>query len=169
MSSQFSESPQQPTVGMKTSMDLAELFDVSLKISVDFMVLECQRLGFPLSAIQESRVQDLITQNWILGQRIHKVNLQCQNLGIPVLEEQALNIAKNSLVSHEMFSTGVPLSPDERVIAIEIHYQAQKRSLEKDGVFASENDQRSDSQRSIAFGEKGITTLHKIGKWFQGK
>lgn len=156
------------SVGAQSAMDLAELFDVSLPMSFEFFESEFQKLGLPLSAVKQPAVIDQIAENWIVNQRMNRVKAICLQLQIVVAEEQARNIAKNSLVTHDSFSKGVPLSSEERAIAIEIHYQAQKRSLQKDGVFLKEEDQRSEARRTIEFGEKGITTLHKIGKWFSG-
>lgn len=150
------------------NMDLADLYDVSLPMTSGFFESEVKRLGVPISAVKESAVQAQITENWFVILRTRRVKAICHQLHMTISEEQARNIAKNSLVSHEWFSTGVPLSLAERMIAIEIHYQAQKVSLEKDGVELSDDEQRNEARRAIAFGEKGITILHKIGKTFFG-
>jgi hypothetical protein len=164
-----SDTDEHTNANRPTAMDLTELFDVSLPGSFEFFESELQKLGLPLSAATQPGVSDQIAENWIVHQRMNRMKALCRQLQIIVTEEQVRNIAKNSLVTHDSFSRGVPLSSDERAIAIEIHYQAQKASLQKDGVFLSEDDQRSEARRTIAFGEKGITTLHKIGKLFFGK
>lgn len=157
------------SLGAQSAMDLAELFDISLPMPFEFFESEFQKLGLPLSVVKQPAVIEHIANNWVLSQRVNRVKALCQQLQIAVSEEQACNIAKNSLVSHDMFSTGVNLSPAERVIAVEIHYQAQKRTLQKNGVFLADDEQRREAERGVAFGEKGITTLHKIGEWFTGK
>ena len=85
-----------------------------------------------------------------------------------VAEDQSRNIAKCSLVSHEMFPEGVRLSVEERLIATEVQYHAAKAFALQKGYRMSEEDLRTDAAGTVAFGEKGITVLHKIGKFFFG-
>jgi hypothetical protein len=149
-------------------MDPADVFDLDGKITGEFIFYELERLGLPLSAMQNPSVQKVISDNWVVEQRADRIGLLCQQLWITTNDDQLRSIAKCSLVSHEMFPEGMRLSTEERLIATEVQYHALKSFSIKKGYQMSEDSLRTDAANTVAFGEKGITVLHKIGKLIFG-
>jgi hypothetical protein len=127
---------------------------------------EAKRLGIPLEKMNEPANLDAVTLSRLVTIRAQNVRAICDLRQIAVSEEQARRIAKNTLVGHEYYSKGVPLTAEERAIAEEVRFESLVAFVKRHGGNLTEellNALRRDARRLVEFGENGLTILHKIG------
>ncbi|HUE72879.1 MAG TPA: hypothetical protein VMP01_18485 [Pirellulaceae bacterium] len=148
-------------------MDPSEVYSLSGEMTQEFFVLQAKAIGITTPAqLKEPAVQDYIVLQWLVYQRATRFERLCIQLGIAATQDQIVNIAKSSLVSHDRFPKGIPLSPQERAIAVELNYHALRDFARKQGDSTSEADLRADALNMVKSGEQGVTVLHKVGKFF---
>jgi hypothetical protein len=57
-----------------------------------------------------------------------------------------------------------PLTPDEQAIAAELYYEAIRAAAARQGSPVTEKAARTNARKMMQLGERGLTTLQKIGR-----
>lgn len=124
---------------------------------------EAERLGFRQDQLRDPAVHDRVFHDSLIAHRADTAKGVAADLNIPITDEQARAIARNSLVP-EVLANPAPLTPAERTIAAELYYRAILAAAARHGATVSEESARFDAQRMIRFGERGLTFLQKLGR-----
>lgn len=134
----------------------------------DFFAL-AEFLGIPPPEATKPENLDKMCNAWYVVTKATLVRSLCASLGFVVTGQQASNIAANSLVGLERFSRGVPLTCEEREIAVRLHFLGQQEEFEKEGTRLGEETLWEEARRAVAFGEKGPSLLQKLAAPFFSK
>jgi hypothetical protein len=124
---------------------------------------EAERLGFQQDQLRDPAVRDRVFHDSLIAHRADTAKGVAADLNIPITDEQARAIARNSLVP-EVLANPAPLTPAERTIAAELYYRAILAASARHGANVSEEAARLDAQRMIRFGERGLTLVQKFGR-----
>jgi hypothetical protein len=95
-----------------------------------------------------------------IAQNIRKA---CVALGLSVTPHQSLRLAKHMRVGADHYRDGIPLSDTERRIALRFKTIYVRWYCEQNGKTFTQEHAR-DCERSVQFGERGLTIGHKIGE-----
>ncbi len=149
--------------------DASDYFDLSFlstapRPPTDLLV-EAQRLGIPPSALASLELnRDLakaISDSWTITLVARRVRQLADTMGIAVSDAQARAVATNRCVPH--FAARGPLTVEERRIGAELLARAFRDYLKRRQSNLSFEESQREAERMVAFGERGVTALHKIG------
>ena len=136
------------------------LFDATnLANGEDLMAIRALEISAKDLASESNRVR--VVRLAFIFQMADRIRLLCHELGIDATEQSILSIAATLKVDASAeFPKGNPLSPGDRQIAEELVFQWMNATFPGSDAAAL----RQQAQRRVAFGERGRTTLHWIGK-----
>ncbi len=134
-----------------------DMFRFGEELTLNEILDELKLLGLTHGDLDsEGRVLVEVTIAW-------KIRRVCSAFDIPITPHQSLTLAKHLQVGEKFYRNGVPLSDQERAIAVQIrklHFEAE---CQKRGVPFTEEIEK-DAERWVKFGEHGLTVGHKIGE-----
>jgi hypothetical protein len=124
---------------------------------------EADRLGIGQDQLRDPGIRDRVFHDSLIAHRAETAKAVADNLHLPITDEQARSIARNSLVP-EVLDKPAPLNADERRIAAELYYHAILAAAARHGVAVTEESARNDALRMIRFGERGLTAIQKFSR-----
>jgi len=136
------------------------LFDATnLANGEDLMAIRALEISAKDLASESNRVR--VVRLAFIFQMADRIRLLCHELGIDATEQSILSIAATLKVDASAeFPKGNPLSPGDRQIAEELVFQWMNATFPGSDAAAL----RQQAKQRVAFGERGRTTLHWIGK-----
>ena len=122
---------------------------------------EAQRLGISTENLQDKQARDQVLHNCLTEIRTRTAREVAAELGISISEDQALLIARHSLVP-EVRREPVRLGPEDRRIAEELYFHAIKAAMARHGTSITDGVARSDARKMVRAGERGLTRWQKM-------
>lgn len=144
------------------SADPAELVVLRHMTNERFFA-EAERLGIGDEQLRDPDTYDHVFRCSLVRYRAETVAVVAESLGIPITEEQAQAIGRNSLVP-TVIGEPAPLSGGERIIAAELYYHAIKAAAERLGQRLSERSARSAARRMVRRGERGPSLFDRCSQ-----
>ena len=144
------------------NVDPAELMFYK-DMTTDRFFEEAERLGFSLEDLQDEDTHDHVFYSCLVNIRTETASAVAASLDIPLTEEQACAIARNSLVP-EVSVEPARLQPQEREIARELYYHAIKAAAARHGESIADSTARIEAKRMVTTGERGLTVLQKMSR-----
>jgi hypothetical protein len=143
--------------------DPAELI-LFRKLTPERFFEEAEELGIPLKRLKDDReIHDRVLRDCLIRVRKATAKAVAAELGIPITDDQAYSIARNSLTP-QVIAEPAPLAADERAIAKELYFHAVKAAVARQGDSIKDRTARAKARRMVAAGERGLTTLHRISR-----
>lgn len=124
---------------------------------------EAKRLGIPPHHLRDQETHNRVLHDCLINVRKATAKAVAAELGIPITDEQAFSIARNSLTPQVM-ADPAPLAPEERAIAEELYFHAIKAAVGRQGESIKDRAARTQAHRMVAAGERGLTTLRRISR-----
>jgi hypothetical protein len=144
------------------SEDAAELIFFQ-EVTPDKFFQEAERLGIPKEELVNPGTKNRVFHSCLVNHRTLTAKAVAARLGLSISDEQALSIARNSLVPG-VHSEPAPLSADERAIAEELYREAISTAAARQGASITEKDARVNARKMIRQGERGLTVAQKAGR-----
>ncbi len=133
------------------------------QMSPDRFFREAEELGIPAERLKDEATRDQVFRGCLIKVREAAAKAVAGELGIPITDDQAHAIAKNSLTPTVM-EEPAPLASDERVIAKELYYHALKAAVARQGSAIKDRAARAEAQRMVTAGERGLTRLQRFSR-----
>ena len=124
---------------------------------------EAERLGIPLEGLQDHEVRNRVFHSCLIAHRAETTKAVAAALNLPITEDQATAIARNSLVP-DVLPEPAPLTSEERTLAAELYFHAIAAAAARHGTAVTESAARAGAQRMIRLGERGMTAVQKLGR-----
>jgi len=144
------------------SADPAELMFYR-EMTADTFFEEAEKLGVAIEELQDEETYDQVFYSCLVNIRTETARAVAKGLNIPITDDQANAIARNSLVP-EVSSEPVPLTPEEREIADTLYYHAIKAAAARHGETIEDAVARLEAKKMTRTGERGLTLLQKLGR-----
>ena len=144
------------------SSDPAELIFFG-EVSSEAVFEEAQQLGIPAESLQDAQVRQRVLHSRLVKLRTETASKVAAGLGMPITEQQACSIAKNSLVP-EVRAEPTPLTAEERAIAAELYFHAVKAAVARHQGSITDKKARAEAERMVTVGERGLTNVQRIAR-----
>lgn len=133
------------------------------KMTPDLFFEEAEELGVPLEKLKDEETHNRVFHGCLIKVRQATAKAVAADLGIPITDDQARSIARNSLTP-EVMAEPAPLASDERAIAQELYFHAVKAAVTRQGRSIKDRTARAEASRMISAGERGLTSLQKFSR-----
>jgi len=124
---------------------------------------EAERLGIAEEELHDQPTYDRVLAESLIAVRAETAQGVAADLGVPIGDGQARNIARNSLVP-DVLPGPAPLTPEERAVATELYYRAVRAAAARNASRVAERAARAAAQRMVRDGERGLTRLHQLAR-----
>ena len=124
---------------------------------------EAERLGVPLGDLQDHVVRNRVFHSCLIAHRAETTKAVAAGLSLPITEDQATAIARNSLVP-DVLPEPAPLTPEERTLAVELYFHAIHAAAARHGTAITEKAARAGARKMIRLGERGLTAMQKFSR-----
>jgi hypothetical protein len=124
---------------------------------------EVDQLGLSLEDLRDQPTHDRVFRSALVRFRAESAKAVAADLKLLITDEQALAIARNSLVP-EVIADPAPLTTDERALAHELYFHAIKAAVARQGRTVSDRVARGDARKMVRAGERGLTRLQRLGR-----
>ena len=138
------------------------------EMSPNLFFEEAQRLGIPLRHLDDEETHNRVLRGCLIKVRKATAKAVAAELGIPITDEQAHSIAKNSLTP-EVIAEPAPLATDEREIAKQLYFHSVKAAVGRQGSGADDDarvgqlSRASDEGQDRGLGQGEVVGLVKGG------
>jgi hypothetical protein len=124
---------------------------------------EAEELGIPPKKLKDEEAHNHVLHNCLIKVRKATAKAVASELGMPITDDQAHSIARNSLTP-EVIAEPAPLARNERAIAKELYFHAVKAAVARQGSFIKDRAARVEAHRMVAAGERGLTSLQRFSR-----
>jgi len=132
------------------------------EMNTDLFFEEAKKQGVPVEQLDDTNVHNRLFHSCLVQVRARTAKAVAEELEISITEDQAISIARNSLVP-DVSAEPAPLTPQEREIAGELYYHAILAATSRHGMQVKEKMARAGAKRMIARGERGQTFFQRVG------
>jgi hypothetical protein len=133
------------------------------EMSPDLFFAEAKELGIPLEKLKDEETHNRVFHGCLIKLRKATAQAVASQLGIPITDDQAASIARNSLTP-EVMDEPAPLATEERAIARQLYFHAIKAAVARQGISIKDRVARAEARRRVAAGERGLTSLQKFSR-----
>jgi hypothetical protein len=133
------------------------------KMSPELFFEEAQRLGIPAGDLKDAGVHNRVLHGCLVKVRKDTAKALASDLGLPITEDQAYRIARNSLTP-EVMEEPAPLGSEERAIARVLYFHAVKAAVARQGSHIKDRIARAEARRMVLAGERGLTSLQRLSR-----
>jgi hypothetical protein len=133
------------------------------EMTADKFFQEAERLEIPLPNLRDQETYSRVFRCCLTKVRTDTAKALAASLNIPVTDEQAEAIARNSLVP-EVFPEPAPLAAEERAIAAELYFHAIKAAGTRYGSVITDKAARGIAKKMVRDGQRGLTPLRKLSR-----
>jgi hypothetical protein len=124
---------------------------------------EAEAQGIPLERLKDEETHNRVFHHCLLKVRKATAQAVASELGMPITDDQARAIARNSLTP-EVMAEPAPLRAEERAIAKVLYFHAVKAAVARQGISIKDRTARAEAQRKLTAGERGLTSLQKLSR-----
>jgi hypothetical protein len=133
------------------------------KMSPELFFEEAQTQGIPLEELKDEETHNRVLHGCLVKVRKAAAMAVAAELGMPITDEQACSIARNSLTP-EVMAEPAPLGRQERAIAKVLYFHAVKAAVARQGIRINDRLARAEARRMVTAGERGLTSLQKLSR-----
>lgn len=124
---------------------------------------EVDELGVSLEELRDQPTHERVFRAALVRFRADTVKEVAAELELPITDEQAQAIARNSLVP-DVISEPAPLTTDQRALAQELYFHAIKAAMSRQGRTVNDRLARNDARKMVRAGERGLTWLQRLSR-----
>ena len=124
---------------------------------------EAEDLGIPRDALRDEETRNRVFRGCLIRVREETAKGIAADLGIPITDDQAHSIARNSLTP-EVIAEPAPLASKDRKIAKVLYFHAVKAAVARQGSSIRDRAARAEAHRMVTAGERGLTGMQKFGR-----
>ncbi len=124
---------------------------------------EAHELGIPQDHLKDEETYNRVFRDCLIKVRKATAQAVAADLGIPITEDQAYSIARNSLTP-EVSAEPAPLATEDREIAKVLYFHAVKAAVARQGSSIPDRAARAEARRMVTVGERGLTGLQRFSR-----
>lgn len=133
------------------------------EMSPDLFFEEAEAQGIPPERLKDEETHNRVFHRCLIKIRKATAKAVASELGIPITDDQAHAIARNSLTP-EVMDQPAPLAAEERAIAKVLYFHAVKAAVARQGISIKDRAARAEAHRMVTAGERGLTSLQKFSR-----
>jgi len=133
------------------------------EMSTERFFEQADRLGVSLEDLKDERTHDWVFYSCLVTIRAETAAAVADELGLDLTDQQAENIARNSLVP-EIATGPARLSAEERRLAEELYFHAIRAAAARHGETIEDAVARVEAQRMVVTGERGLTRVQRFSR-----
>ncbi len=124
---------------------------------------EVDELGVSVEDLHDQPTHERVFRAALVRFRTETAKAVAADLQLPITDEQAEAIARNSLVP-DVIPDPAPLTTDQRALAQELYFHAVKAAMSRQGRAVNDRLARSDARKMVRAGERGLTWLQRLSR-----
>jgi hypothetical protein len=124
---------------------------------------EAEAQGISLEHLKDEETHNRVFHRCLIKIRKATAQAVASELGMPITDDQAYAIARNSLTP-EVMEEPAPLGAEERAIAKVLYFHAVKAAVAREGISIKDRAARAEARRRMAAGERGLTSLQRFSR-----
>lgn len=133
-------------------------------VSPDLFFEEAEEQGVSIVTLQDDEeTHNHVLHGCLIKARKATAKAVAAELGIPITDDQAHSIARNSLTP-EVMAEPAPLAAEERAIAKVLYFHAVRAAVARQGSSIKDRTARAEAQRMVAAGERGLTSFCRVSR-----
>jgi hypothetical protein len=122
---------------------------------------EAQRQGVSAEKLRDIEVHNQVFSRCLVNIRAEIAKAVASALSIPISDEQAVAIGRNSLVP-DVLPEPAPLDAAECALAEELYFHAIKAAVARYGNAMTDKVARANAKKMVRAGQRGFTRMQKL-------